>query len=457
MSALNYSSEAGVGIFKRVYGDKLHDVTISDSCISDIFRFSKKERVGESYNEAFILSESSGVTFGGEGQEIITINDAISMSSSPSQVKPSQIVISDNMSWAFMSRSMESDGAFYQGTKLLIENNLKTHQRFADIAKLYGRSVNKLGLVAFAPGGTPYRDTQFTAGGGNIVLPKPDGTSITFTNGINVGSDNNVGVKGSILLQPGEYAAGIWVGKKGRIVKQLDSSNNVVASGSLMGTDASLGYIRVDFVPVAATALGSHKLCYNGWENSMEMRGAHSIITQQSGTSFGVDIGANELFRGNVLNLNGKAFSIKALMRGVGYAVNGGGLREPLQIVMNPNTFSSLTASGTDARVFDSSYSKELSNGFDTVKFTAMNGLNSITPCDIYKKNDVFGFLQDQWICSGSQAPSFKVNGMGQDIIMPVPNQTAFTIRSYSDQYLFCRAPAKQILWSNANFEEVSY
>jgi hypothetical protein len=49
------------------------------------------------------------------------------------------------------------------------------------------------------------------------------------------------------------------------------------------------------------------------------------------------------------------------------------------------------------------------------------------------------------------------VPGLDKDVIFALESQAGFVVRSFSDQYVMCRAPARQILWTNGNDEGVAY
>lgn len=447
--AINSVSKDGVvDIFKIVYG-KANDLRPGKDIIDDLFPFEATQKVGQAYVEDMILGDEVGITFAGTAQDAFAINAAIAGPVKQTSIVPSQTALSSVLSWAFMARSAEGgEEAFFQGTKFVMKNHLDSHNKFISVAKLYGQSTELLGYVSYAPAGTIYRNSNYTAAG-NIVLTKKDGTTITFTAGINAAGKN-------ILLAPGQYAAGFWVSRKNVMVLQVDASNNVVASGSLVSTDATLGYITVDFTPVAATSTTSHRLCFVNWDTQQEMVGAHRIITN-TGTLFGVSAATYDLWSGQVVNLNGTAWTMRALQEGVADAINAGGLDEELDVVVNPRTFGRIAADESTFRKYDTSYKTEARNGFSTIEYYAANGTNRIHASSKVKEGHVFGFVKSLWRCSGSQLPSFKVSGINMDVIFPLQDNAGFVVRSYGDQYLFCRMPAKQILWTNCNDEGAPY
>lgn len=443
------TTNAVVDIFKKVYG-KANDLRPKGDIIDELFSFEEGKLVGDKYVEDFVLGDSVGITWAGSSQDAFAIEPAVAGSVKQTEIQPSQTVLSDILSWGFMARSASGDeAAFFDGTKFVMKNHVASHNALVTLSKIYGQSSEGLGTVSYAPNGTVYRGATYS-GDGTVTLTKKDGSTIAFTNGVNTTSK-------AILMHPGQFAAGHWVGRKGMRTEQVvASSGAVAASGSLLGWDARLGIIYVDFTPVVASAIGSHYIAPKGWAAGKCMVGMNKIITN-TGTLFGINAAEEPLWSGNVISLGGKKFNLKALNEGVSDAVNAGGLDEPLDIIVNPRAFAQMTTDEAALRKYDASYKAKAENGFEAIEFFAPNGLNRIHSSSKVKEGEAYGFVRGHTRCSGSQLPSFRVRGMNMDIIAPLNDQAGFVIRSFSDQYVMCRQPAKQILWKNCNPDGVSY
>lgn len=446
------SNQAVVDLFKRVYGD-LHNLLPQDYPLARDIPFSEGNKVGDSFVEAFILSNETGWTLAGTGQDAFDINPAIAGVVKQSSIIPSQTLLSSVIPFAFITRSAGGgEKAFFDGTKHVMGNHIRSHSRLQETMRLYGQATSLLGYVSYAPTGTVYRNATYT-GSGTVTLTLADGTTLAFTNGINAASK-------AILLAPGQFAAGIWVGLEGANVKQINNSSAVVAEGKLVTVNSDLGYITVDFTPVAPTAItgsGSLRLGFDGQEFAKEMVGINKIVTN-TGTLFSISAAQYSLWRANNLALGGKRFNLKAVQIGVAQAVNAGGLESPLKIYVNPRTFANLTQDEASLRKYDASYkSASANNGFEAVEYYAANGSNMIFPHRMVKEGEAYGLVKDDWIRSGSCEISFKIPGIDKEVIFPLENQAGWVVRSFSDQYIMCRAPAKQILWSGINDEGVAF
>lgn len=447
------SNNVVVDLFKRVYGD-LHQLIPTDFPLARDIPFSEGLKVGDSFVEAFVLSNETGWTLAGTGQDAFDINPAIAGVVKQSSIIPSQTLLSSVIPFAFITRSAGGGAkAFYDGTKHVMQNHIRSHSRLLETMRIHGQSTSLLGYVSYAPVGTVYRNATYAATPGSITLTLADGSTLAFTNGINAASK-------AILLAPGQFAAGIWVGLEGANVKQVNSTGTVVADGKLVGVNSDLGYITVDFTPIAptaATGAGSIRLCFDGQEAAKEMVGIERILTN-TGTLFGISAVQYSLWRANSLNLGNKRFDLKAVQVGVAQAVNAGGLESPLKVYVNPRTFANLTQDEASLRKYDASYkSASANNGFEAIEYYAANGSNMIFPHRMVKEGQAFGLVKDDWIRSGSAEISFKIPGIDKEVIFPLENQAGWVVRSFSDQYIMCRAPAKQIYWYGINDESVAY
>ncbi len=447
-----------VQTLKRVYGD-FHNLISEDYPLQKLIKFSEGNKVGDRFVEAFALSSETGWTLLGDIDDVQNINPAISGVVKQSSVKPSAALMQSVIPFTYMSRAAGgTDKAFFDATRHLMENHLRSHSRLLEAIRLYGQSPDLMGYLTYAPTGTSYRGAIYS-GPGDVVLTKGDGTTITFVDGVSAANK-------AALLQPGQYASGLWVALEGAIIKQVDSTGAVVKTLTLIGTDSNLGILYFDDVPVVATAqrgAGSYRFCYNGQEiapgatTGKDMIGIHRILTN-TGTLFDISAAQYSLWKSNVIDCQGRRWNIKAMQLGIAQGDNAGGLTGGLELFMNPLAFSAISNDETSLRNFDASYkSSTAQNGFESIEWFGSNGLNRIRPHRMVKDGEVFGLLIEDWIRSGSADVAFKIPGMDKDLIFPLEQQTGWCIRSFSDQYIMCRAPARQILWTNCNFEAAPF
>lgn len=433
-----------VDLFKNVYGD-LQNLLPEDYMIAKDIPFEEKQKVGDKYIEGVVLSHEVGWTLGGNALENFTLNPAIAGAVRQAEVSPYMSVLASVVPWGVISRSAGGGKqAFFSGTKHIVKNNLRSHGKLLEILRLYGQSSEYLGSISYAT--ATYRGVSFTNGTGTLSV---NGTNVTFTNGVNTSSKH-------ILFQPGQFAAGIWIGMNGVLLEQIDSSGNVVASGKLVSVDALKGVIQVDFTPIAATAENSHFIGFQGMAAAKDQIGIHKILSTV-GTLFGIPNTQYELFQGNIIDIGNVKFTLSRTQDGVATAVNKGGLDKDLDCYVNPRTWATMVSTEAGARQYDDSYKPSgAENGFENITFYAQNGRLTIKAHRFIKEGHAAGLCRDEWSRSGSAEVSFQVPGIDKEIIFPLENQAAMAFRSYADQYMFCYGPSKSIFWTGINDEATS-
>jgi hypothetical protein len=437
------SSSTVLQLFKKVYG-QITDIVPQGFKGLEMTPFSERAKVGNSYIEAVILQNETGITVGGTGGDLFDINPARAGAVRQAEVTPSVTVLSSVIPWSVMSRSAGGgEKSFADGTKHLIKNNLKSHMHFMEVWYWYGQAAALLGYVSYAT--ATYRGISFTNGGGALG-------GVTFTAGVNTTSK-------AILLAPGSFAAGHWVGQEGCTVNQVDSTGAIVASGSLLSVDSENGILYVDFTPVAATSTTSHRLCYDGMQAAREMVGVNKIL-KNTGSLFGISASTSSgfsLWRGTQQTLSATLLSFDRMQTISANAVNRGGLDQDLEVHVNPRSFAKLLSAEAARRMYDSSYKgSEIDNGAEKITFYYSGGKMEVVPNRFIKEGEAYGLVKDSWVRGGSAEISLRVPGMQQDIVFALENSSGYAFRSFSDQYILCRAPARNWVMDGINDESAT-
>lgn len=443
------SDASALQMFKEVYGDG-HNIIPASMELAKRIPFSQKKRVGESYVEAVVLTSESGITFSAS-TSAFQLNAPRAGVVKQASVVPYISVLPSIVPFGVISRS-EGAGvrAFYDATKFIVRNNLRSHEQFQEIIRLYGQSPDLLGYVSYYTG--TYRQVAFTDG--TAVL---DG--ITFTNGVSAQLADGTY---AILLAPGSFAAGIWTGFEGARIVEVDENSSVQAAGTLKGVNSEYGYIKVDFAPSAPTAIAGglqtksdRRLCFEGMEDAADYVGINKILSTQSGNLFGINTSQYSLWQGSQMDLDhSSSLSLIKVQEGVANMVNKSGLAGDLVCFLNPRSWASLSNVDSAFRVYDSSYRQAKDEaGWEEITYYSQNGKISFVPHRCVKEGEAYALYMDCWTRSGSADVSFTVPGMPHELIFPLENSAGYAFRSYSDQYLFCHAPAKNLMFTGINDE----
>lgn len=438
------NNATALDMFKECYGD-LSDLTPKDQMLSKDIPFNSKQKVGDKYVEAVILTHETGFTLS-SSTDVFELASPRAGVIRQAEVTPYISVLPSVVPWGVMSRSAGGGvKAFYDATKHVVKNNLKSHEKIMEILRFYGQSDALLGYVSYAT--ATYRGVSFTTGTGSLTI---NGSSVTFTNGVNTSSK-------WILLAPGSFAAGNFVGMEGVKINQVDTNDAIVATGSLVEVDSDMGAIKVDFTPVAASSTTSHRICFDGQESSKDMVGIQKILSTSSGNLFNISTTSYSLWKAVNYSVSG-LLTLSKVQLAVAQAVNRGGLAGDLKCYVNPRTWAKMVATEAGLRVYDKSYEKAAAeNGFESITFYTQAGKIEFVPHRCVKEGDGFALFLPSWSRSGSAEVSFSVPGAPSDqLIFPLENQSGYAFRSYSDQYIFCNQPALNIYFSGINDEAAS-
>jgi hypothetical protein len=301
--------------------------------------------------------------------------------------------------------------AFMDATKFLVANMLRSMAKKMEIQMLYGQmGYGAIGAIApTVVAGSPLLGTQ-------------------------------------IQIATAEWAPGIWAGAEGMPIEIRDSGGNT-SRGEFkvisVNMDTRVLTLNAD-AAVAGVSVSDvvwHKGAYGN-----EFPGIHRILSVSSGTLFNIDVGTYNLFRGNVYSAGGAALSFTKLNLAAARAVEKG-LEGPLVAMVNPRAWANMLSDQAALRRYDGSYSSsKLDNGSEKLMFHSQNGMIEIEPSIYVKEGYAYLLSIEDWFRVGSTDMTFKRPGQGEEFFRDLENSAAYELRLYTDQAVFCMAPAKNTL-----------
>ncbi len=322
------------------------------------------------------------------------------------QVKGSPAVLRSLLGYVAAGRAaLGGQKAFMDATKFLVANMLRSMAKKMEIQMLYGQMG--YGSVAAA-----------------------------------VGS--------ALTVATAEWAPGIWAGAEGmpiEIRSAPDLAGNTVTRGEFkvvsVNMDTRILTLNADAAAagVIATDIIWHKGAFGN-----EFPGIHKILSQSAGSLFNIDVGTYNLFRGNVYPAGGAALSFTKLNLAAARAVEKG-LEGPLVAMVNPRAWANMLSDQAALRRYDGSYSSsKLDNGSEKLMFHSQNGMIEIEPSIYVKEGYAYLLSIEDWFRVGSTDMTFKRPGQGEEFFRDLENSAAYELRLYTDQAVFCMAPAKNTL-----------
>lgn len=393
------------GFFKDVWADNLVDARPDNVKLQTLIKFlSKDKQPGNLYHQPVILGMEHGVTFAASDDDAFNLNPPIAGQIKDATIKGNPVVLRSVMGYTAASRAAQGGKqAFMDATKYLVASMLRSVSKKIEIEMFYGQVG--YGVVAAGSGGT------------------------------------------TIIIESKEFAPGIWAGAENLPIEVRDPTGSIIrGSAKVIGIDLDAKTLTLDSaIPgMVAGDVIWHKGAYGN-----EFAGVHKILSQNTGTLFGIDVSQFNLFKGNVYDAGNAQLSFAKISNAISKAV-AKGLDSKVSVFVNPDTWSNLLTEQAALRRYDGSYSsKELDQGANSIKFYSQNGEIEIIPSIYVKAGYAYILCLDEWLRVGSSDLSFKRPGMGDEYFRDLENSAGYELRLFTDQALFCYAPGKNVLIKN--------
>lgn len=394
------------GFFKETYAEKLGELIPDGVKLLNKIKFmSKDKQPGNLYHQPVILGLEHGVTFAGSDEDAFNLNAPVAGQVKDAQVKGSPVVLRSLLGYVAASRAaLGGQKAFMDATKFLVANMLRSMAKKLEIEMLYGQ----MGYAAVASAA---------------------GTAVT--------------------IATAEWAPGIWAGAEGMPIEIRDAAGTT-SRGEFkvvsVNMDTRVITLNAD---AAAAGVGAGDVIWHKGAHGNEFPGIHKILSITSGALFNIDVGTYNLFRGNQFDAAGAALSFTKLNLAAARAVEKG-LEGPLVAMVNPRAWANMLSDQAALRRYDGSYSSSVGKeGSEKLVFHSQNGMIEIEPSIYVKEGYAYMLSTDDWFRVGSTDMTFKRPGQGEEFFRDLENSAAYELRLYSDQALFCMAPAKNVLIKN--------
>lgn len=399
------------GHFKELYADKIKDLIPDGVKCYNMIPFVESKKLGANYNQPVILGLEHGFTYGGSAGIAFQLGGAIASTHENASIKGHEMVLRSYLSVGAVSRSMSSQAAFVQESKLIVQNMLKSFSRRMEVQLMYGKS------------------------GLGIVTSEADVLTTT-----------------ELTISDAEWAAGIWAGAEKMEVEIFEASdigdNTATAAVSSSVISVSFSDKKVVISGNHAAAIGAlttPTVMYKG-ANGNEFDGIHKILSNESDSLFGVDASKYSLFRSNKVDVGTSSvpavLSFGKLEEGVAVAMEKGLVEEDVLVICNPRSWKNLLTEQDAKRLYDSSYSSSKSEaGSKSIEFYGQNGKISIESSIFCKEGYAYILPMKEFMRIGSSDITFDQPGFEGKFLKLLENANAYELRAYTDQALFCPSP----------------
>jgi hypothetical protein len=396
------------GLFKVVYADKIKDLIPEGVKLLKMIPFNSAQKaLGNTFNTPLVLGLEHGVSYGGSTGTAFSLESAIASEMQEAQVKGCEMVLRSALSVGAASRSMASQGAFEQATKLLVRNMLKSMHIRLEVQLLYGQvGLARISSVASAP---------------------------------------------AIDICTSEWAPGIWVGAKNMKIEIRSQAGTLRGTATIASVSMANQTITVDAVPAGTTGNADAEnsaadvIWYYGAYNK-EFAGLHKMITNTS-TLFNINAADYETFQGNIVEVgtdsttNAGFLSFEKIEEAVAVAMEKGLMDEDVTCLVHPKQWNKLMTELAAKRMFDSSYSeKSLKQGTQAIEFYGQNGKISVVASLFVKQGNAYVFPEKELERIGSTDVTFEMPGYEGKFFRLLEDINGYELRAYTDQALFSSA-----------------
>jgi len=383
-------------LFKEVYADKVKELVPDGVKVLNLIDFMAKDKQpGNFYHQPVVLGLEHGITFASSDEDAFNLRPAISGVIKDAIIRGNSALLRGLIGINAVSRSQGSKQAFMDATKYVVGNMLRSMTKKIETEMLYGQI-------------------------GYATVSAVAGPLITITTA--------------------EWAPGIWAGSEKMPLEFRDPTGATSRGESKVLTADMTG--QTVTLTNALPAVIAGDVIWHAGAYGNEFPGIHYILSQTSGSLFGIEVGSYSVFEGNVYPVAG-ALSFSKVISAAARPVEKG-QEGRLLCLVNPRTWANLNNDQAALRLYDSSYSTEKSkNGSRSLVFYSQNGEIEIQPSIYIKQGYAYMIDLSEWARVGSSDITFKRPGQGEQFFKDSENAAAYELRLYTDQALFCAAPGK--------------
>lgn len=382
------------------------------------------EQPGKQFECPVVVTNESGFTRSLDTQTAYTLRGANGMVIQSAIVQGTDLVLQAEIGYQLAGKALSSKNAFQTSMPLKMENMMESASKRLETTFLYGQT--NIGQAA-----------QQSTAIGSSMLP--------------------------VVIDDAAWAAGIWAGAEGSLVvfsvpatgavvdsllpfeiARVDTLNKTVYFKVPSGGTASLA--NLETAVEAAGGVAVHWDCdvvdASGSISYLEGPGLKKIFTN-TGLLFNINAANYNLWAGNSLPVTGQ-LNFRKINQGISLAVQRG-LTKKVEVFVNPDSWTDVMSDLAAQRVFDYSYdTKKAKNGVQEIEFYGQNGSIKLVPYNLVKEGDAFIFPSDKVKRVGSRELSFRDPvSNSEDLFYQLPTQAGAGLRVYTNQTIFCQAPAQ--------------
>ncbi len=412
------------GNFKEVYGD-LHNLIPDTAKMMKMIPYKSKAKIGNEFVEAVKLTHEHGVTYSATDNNsgaLVTLSTPIPLTLLDAKVTSSVLLLRAQIGYDAFARAESGDKvAFKDASELVVEDLLESITKRLEVCLLYGASPTGIGGI-------------------------PQGGA----------SDNGSGVS-TIVLDPSQWATGIWVGSENAQVDVYHSNTKINSSAAMIVTSVNPDTYTLTLTEAdaptntSAAAITSYVtsnadafIVFTGSQGN-QMSGLDAVCLNNT-SLWNIDASVYTLWHANVYDALSANLTMGKLQSAIQKAVQKG-LDGDVNVIVNPATWATLNTDLAALRRFiEDSTEGEL--GVESIKYLYSGGKMDIVSYNLCKEGECFIMPKKGVSRIGAADIGFKLPG-GDNGFLHVPDRMGYEFRLFSSQAFFTPFVAKLVKIKN--------
>ena len=409
------------GLFKTVYGDKLKNLQPDGLILQEKIKFAERNRHGDKYQIPVLLAYEHGFTYAKTGAGAFALNGNVPGQTRPAEIQGSEMVMQGALPYEAASRSVGGNKrAFLQASELLVTSMWESAKRRLEISMFYGSA--SIGRVA----ATPISDV--------------------------------------VLLEPAEFAPGIWSGMEGAVLEATETRQypgngtdvtKVAGEFTIVGVDIDAKSITVDVDGALDT--GDYLWFKGEWADGVgvanvkqnNMVGLHAMLDTTEDL-FGIDPTLWSLWKAHEEDAGGVDLSFATVQKACATASSKGMTSDAL-LVIPALTWANIMTDKAALRRFTGGEGGRSAYeiGAEKITFFTQTGKMEVVPSIYCKEGYAYLISPKDFDRIGSSDLTFNRPGAEGKFFRDLSANAGYEMRLWSDQALFNCAPGKCVLIHN--------
>ena len=410
---------------KIVYADKVNRLIPEDLDIiaKDCSFVEKDKQPGDKYYEPVQVSRATGVTFNNDGSAF-TLNKGLASKVENAELRGSEILLRDFISYAIMNRAMSGDMNTQAGRRAFV-------------------SATKETFLGLAESGAFFRESMLLYGGGaNASASLATIESTTSSTGTTL----------VVVVSTATWATSLWVGNENAEYDIYNGSTQINTAGTAAARDNVFVLTSVDpstrtltftsnATNVTAAASAANYVIFFAGQRTKDMVGIQAAFSET--TLWNISTSTYALWKPQSLSAGGQ-LTFEVLMAGCAKIAEIG-YHGTINQYVSPRAWQDLIDDQaalirhTDGTMTDKK-GGTVRIGATGIEYVTQTGTMKIKAHKLIKNGFSWGLPDGECMRIGSTDLTFEQPGFGK-MISDLPDQAGVQARIYTDQAFFCRKP----------------